>query len=107
MNKLMSAISILFMVMLVESSSAVSALKVDPSAVFAYAIEEVGSSGSTFSIEDDLSSSGSYSVEDGLSAGGAYAIEDGSGGAGSFLVELFGGSAGSVSKFSQYLYLFH
>ena len=98
MNKLMSAISILFMVMLVNSSIAASVVEVD------------FSSGSSFAVEDESGASGLFLIEmlNG-SAGGSFSVEPGpdSGGASSFMIEWLGGSAGSVCKFAQWEYLFH
>ena len=98
MKKVMAAISLMFMVMLVNSSSAVSAIEVDIS------------SGSSYAVEDDSGGSSSFSIEllDG-SAGGSFSVEPGpdSGGAGSFMIEWLSGSAGSLYRFSQWEYLFH
>lgn len=112
MNKLMSAISILFMVMLINSSSAVSAIEVDISSGSSFVVEDESGASGLFSIELlNGSAGGSYSVEDGpdSGAGGSFSVEGGpdSVAGGSFMIEWLGGSAGSVCKFSQWEYLFH
>ncbi len=83
MKKLMAAISILFMVMLVESSSASSIFRVDPPSSYAAVVEDASSGGSANSIESEP------------------------GGTGSFMIEVLNGSAGSVFKYSQLSWLFH
>ena len=81
MKKLMTAISIMFMVMLVESSSASSIIRVDPPSSYAAVVETSGF--------------------------GANSIESEPGGTGSFMIEVLGGSSGIGFRFAQWEYLFH
>ena len=83
MKKLMAAISIMFMVMLVESSSASFIIRVDPPSSYAAVVEDETSGGSANSIESEL------------------------GGLGSFMIEVLGGSSGAGLRFAQWEYLFH
>ena len=83
MRKFMTAISIMFMVMLVESSSASPIIRVDPPSSYTAVVEDETSGGSANSIESEL------------------------GGTGSFMIELLGGSSGAGFRFAQWEYLFH
>jgi len=80
MKKLIAAISILFMVILVESSSGSFIFRVDPPSSY------------TAVVEDEISGSGANSIESEP---------------GSFLDEVLDGSAWSVFKYSQWEWLFH
>jgi len=95
MKRLISVLSILFMVMLFDSASGASVIELN------------GSSGLSFAIEDDVSSGLSFAIEDDVSSGLSFAIENDVSSGGSFVIELLGGSAESVARFSQYEFLVH
>jgi len=87
MKKINVMLSVVFMVMLADPSSAVAIVESVQSGSNSFMIEDNSSGAGSFSFENDLSSSASSSFEEEASSAGSSSVEDEASSAGSFSIE--------------------
>ena len=75
MKKLIAAFSIVFMVMLVDPSIAMSVIELDSAGSSSFAIELDSVAGSSYAIELDSVAGSSYAIELDSAAGSSFVIE--------------------------------
>ena len=108
----MTAVSLILMVMLVETANVSSIIELPPAGGLVYDVDIHNAAGTAFDIDMQNASGTAMDIDIHNAAGIAFDrdIQNAAGSSflnGSFLFELLSGFEGKLFRYSQYVFLFH